>query len=64
MLRGVTKKIREPGRLLGTWYLTVFQKKLATKLFIFRVKKKIHFIPFLLSILPGCHTPNGNKTLG
>jgi hypothetical protein len=26
LLRGVTKKIREPSRLLGTWYLAVFQK--------------------------------------
>jgi hypothetical protein len=26
MLRGVIKKIREPSRLLGTWYLAVFQK--------------------------------------
>jgi hypothetical protein len=39
MLRGVTKKIREPSCLLGTWYLAVFQKKLETKLFIFTVKK-------------------------
>jgi hypothetical protein len=38
MLRGVTKKIKEPSRLLGTWYLAVFQKKLGTKLFIFTVK--------------------------
>jgi hypothetical protein len=38
MLRGVNKKIREPSGLLGTWYLAVFQKKLGTKLFIFRVK--------------------------
>jgi hypothetical protein len=41
MLRGFTKKIKEPSRLLGTWYLAVFQKKLGTKLFIFRVKKNI-----------------------
>jgi hypothetical protein len=27
MLRGVTKKIRKPSCLLGTWYLAVFQKK-------------------------------------
>jgi hypothetical protein len=47
MLRGVTKKIRQPSRLLGTWYLAVFQKKLGTKLFIFIVKK-IHFILFYL----------------
>jgi hypothetical protein len=39
LLRGVTKKIREPGGLLGTWYLAVFQTKLGTKLFIFTVKK-------------------------
>jgi hypothetical protein len=39
MLRGFTIKIKEPSRLLGTWYLAVFQKKLGSKLFIFRVKK-------------------------
>jgi hypothetical protein len=31
------QKIREPSRLLGTWYLAVFQKNLGTKLFIFTV---------------------------
>jgi hypothetical protein len=46
MLRGVTKNIRDPGRLLGTWYLAVFQKKLATKLFIFRVKKNFTLFLF------------------
>jgi hypothetical protein len=55
MLRGVTKKIREPSRLLGTWYLAVFQKKLETKLFIFRVKKKIYLFLFLLSFGPRVH---------
>jgi hypothetical protein len=48
LLRGVTKKIREPSRLLGTWYLAVFQKKLGTKLFIFRVKKNFHLFFFYL----------------
>jgi hypothetical protein len=49
------QKIREPGRLLGTWYLAVFQKKLGTKLFIFTVKIKFHFIIFLLSFGPRVH---------
>jgi hypothetical protein len=31
----------ERSRLLGTWYLTVFPKKLGTKLFIFTLKKNI-----------------------
>jgi hypothetical protein len=48
MLRGVTKKIREPSRVLGTWYLAVFQKKLGTKLFIFTVEFFFHFIFFYL----------------
>jgi hypothetical protein len=30
----------ERSRLLGTWYLTVFPKKIETKLFIFHTKKK------------------------
>jgi hypothetical protein len=38
MLRGVTKKNKKNGRLLGTWYLEDFQNKLETKLFIFTVK--------------------------
>jgi hypothetical protein len=31
------QKNKKTGRLLGTWYLAVFQKKLETKLFIFTV---------------------------
>jgi hypothetical protein len=48
MLRGVTIKQREPGRLLGTWYLAIFQKKLEPKLFIFTVKKKFTLLFFYL----------------
>jgi hypothetical protein len=50
MLRGVTeeKKRKKTGRLLTTWYLGVFQKKLGTKLFIFTVKIKFHLILVLL----------------
>jgi hypothetical protein len=48
MLQGVTKKIREHGRLLGTLYLAVFQKKVGTKLFIFTVKKKFTLFFFYL----------------
>jgi hypothetical protein len=55
MLRGVTKKQCEPGRLLGTWYLAVFQKKLGTKLFIFTIKIKFHFFLVLLSFGPRVH---------
>jgi hypothetical protein len=62
MLRGVTKKIREPSHLLGTWYLAVFQKKLGTKLFIFRVKFFFHFIFFLLSFGPRVHLRGQKST--
>jgi hypothetical protein len=50
MLRGVTKKIKEPSRLLETWYLAVFQKKLGTKLFIFTVNFFFYFFFFLLGV--------------
>jgi hypothetical protein len=36
------------SRLLGTWYLAVFQNKLGTKLFIFTLQKKYCFIIFYL----------------
>jgi hypothetical protein len=39
----VHQKKCEPSCLLGTWYLTVFPKKLDTKLFIFTLKKKLFF---------------------
>jgi hypothetical protein len=55
LLRGVTKKMREPSHLLGTWYLAVFQKKLGTKLFIFRVKNFFHIIFFSLCFGPKVH---------
>jgi hypothetical protein len=52
MLRGVTKKQWNPSRLLGTWYLAVFQNKLETKLFIITVKKKftLLFFYFILAL--------------
>jgi hypothetical protein len=62
MLLGVTKKIREPSHLLGAWYLAVFQKKLGTKLFIFTVKIKFHFILFLLSFGPRVHLRSQKST--
>jgi hypothetical protein len=43
------QKQYEPGHLLGTWYLAVFQKKIGTKLFILTLKKKYGYILFLLS---------------
>jgi sulfur relay (sulfurtransferase) DsrC/TusE family protein len=56
MLRGVTEEKEEKnGRLLETWYLGVFQKKLGTKLFIFTVKFFFHFNLFLLSFGPRVH---------
>jgi hypothetical protein len=48
MLRGVTKKNKKNGRLLGTWYLEDFQKKLGTKLFIFTVNFFFTLILFYL----------------
>jgi hypothetical protein len=42
------KKNKKNGRLLGTWYLGVFQKKLGTKLFIVTVKKNFTLIFFYL----------------
>jgi hypothetical protein len=54
MLRGVTKKKREPSRLLGTWYLAVFQKKISNKTFYFHCKK-ISLFFFLLSFGPRVH---------
>jgi hypothetical protein len=49
------RNTKKTGRLLGTWYLGVFQKKLGTKLFIFTVTKKNHFILFSLSFGPRVH---------
>jgi hypothetical protein len=43
------QKQYEPGHLLGTWYLAVFQKKIGSKLFILTLKKKYGYILFLLS---------------
>jgi hypothetical protein len=43
------QKQYEPGHLLGTWYLAVFQNKIGTKLFILTLKKKYGYILFLLS---------------
>jgi hypothetical protein len=34
----------ERSHLLGTWHLTVFPKKIGTKLFIFHTKKNYRFI--------------------
>jgi hypothetical protein len=48
LLREVTKKIREPSRLSGTWYLAVFQKKIGTKLFIFTLNLFFHLFIFYL----------------
>jgi hypothetical protein len=48
------QKQYEPGRLLETWYLAVFQKKLGTKLFFFTLKK-ISLYLFLLSFGPRVH---------
>jgi hypothetical protein len=42
------KKNKKNGRLLGTWYLGIFQKKLETKLFIFTVKFFFTLILFYL----------------
>jgi hypothetical protein len=53
--RGHRRKTKKNGRLLGTWYLGVFQKKLETKLFIFTVKFFFHFFLFLLSFGPRVH---------
>jgi hypothetical protein len=53
--RSHRRKTKKNGGLLGTWYLGVFQKKLGRKLFIFTVKKKFHFILFLLSFAPRVH---------
>jgi hypothetical protein len=49
------QKQYEPGHLLKTWYLAVFQKKLGTKLFILTLKKKYGYILFLLSFGPRVH---------
>jgi hypothetical protein len=43
------QKQYEPGHLLGTWYLAVFQKKIGTKLFILTLKKNMAIFFFLLS---------------
>jgi hypothetical protein len=48
MLRGVTKKQWEHSRLLGTWYLAVFQKKIRNKTFYFHTKKKFTLFFFYL----------------
>jgi hypothetical protein len=40
---------------LETWYLAVFQKKLVTKLFIFKQKKKLSLNSFILSFGPRVH---------
>jgi hypothetical protein len=45
--RGHRKKC-DRSRLLGTWYLTVFPKKLGTKLFIFHTK---HFYGLIVLYL-------------
>jgi hypothetical protein len=54
VVRGQQKQY-EPGHLLGTWYLAVFQKKIRNKTFYFHIKKKFHFILFLLSFGPRVH---------
>jgi hypothetical protein len=48
MLQGVTKKQWERSRLLGTWYLVVFQKKFKNKTFYFHTKKKFTLFFFYL----------------